>query len=156
MRKSALRSMILAPFATNGGAASADAALLLIAANEGVQEQSRRHGTLLSLLGIKQVVVLVNKGSASAAEILSGGLQDYHRAKIVGEQSFGKGSVQEPEDFSDGSGIHITVAKWLRPSGDWIDKKGVTPDVIVKWDNPTSGLPKDDPQLSRAIEVLSQ
>lgn len=112
----------------------------------------QRNGRLLTI----PVVVLVNKGSASAAEILSGALQDYKRVKIVGEQSFGKGSVQEPEDLGDGSGIHITVAKWLRPLGDWIDKKGITPDVVIKWDGSGAGLPKDDPQLQKAIEILSK
>lgn len=92
------------------------------------------------------MVVLVNEGSASAAEILSGALQDYKRAKIVGVKSFGKGSVQMPQDFADGSGIHITVARWLRPSGDWIDKIGIIPDVEV--------VAEPDVQLQKAIEML--
>lgn len=101
------------------------------------------------------LVVLVNEGSASAAEILAGALQDYKRAKIVGMKSFGKGSVQQPEDFSDGSGIHITVAKWLRPSGDWIDKIGIMPDVEVKMDDPsTSSGQLQDVQLDKAMEML--
>lgn len=100
------------------------------------------------------LVVIVNKGSASAAEILSGALQDYKRAKVVGVQSFGKGSVQQPEDFADGSGIHITIAKWLRPSGEWIDHIGITPDIEVKWEDPKEGKPEEDPQLSKAVEIL--
>lgn len=99
-----------------------------------------RNGRLLK----QKIVVLINGGSASAAEILAGALQDYGRAEIVGEKSFGKGSVQQPEDLPDGSGIHITIAKWLRPSGDWIDKKGITPDVMA-----TEGA-----QLEKAIEML--
>lgn len=97
------------------------------------------------------LVVLVNEGSASAAEILAGALQDYKRAKIVGMKSFGKGSVQQPEDFSDGSGIHVTVAKWLRPSGDWIDKTGIMPDVEVKMDEKDES---NDLQLKKAVELL--
>lgn len=106
-----------------------------------------RTGKLLKM----PVVVLVNEGSASAAEILAGALQDYKRAKIVGMKSFGKGSVQQPEDFSDGSGIHITIAKWLRPSGDWIDKIGIMPDVEVKMDEKDVS---NDLQLKKAMELL--
>jgi carboxyl-terminal processing protease len=68
----------------------------------------------------------------------------------VGVKTFGKGSVQQPEDLPDGSGVHITIAKWLRPSGDWIDKKGITPDVVVELDDKS----KDDTQLEKAIELL--
>lgn len=108
-----------------------------------------RAGSLLKT----PLVILINEGSASAAEILAGALQDYKRAKIVGMKSFGKGSVQQPEDFSDGSGIHITVAKWLRPSGDWIDKIGIMPDVEVKIDENATDSAKDV-QLEKAMETL--
>jgi carboxyl-terminal processing protease len=110
-----------------------------------------RNGQLLKV----PLVVLINEGSASASEILAGALQDAKRARVVGVKSFGKGSVQQPEDFPDGSGLHVTVAKWLRPSGDWIDKKGINPDVTVNWDNASeSARWEDDPQLSKAIEIL--
>ena len=110
--------------------------------------KSDRTGRLLK----NKMVVLVNEGSASAAEILSGALQDYKRAKIIGVKSFGKGSVQMPQDFSDGSGIHITVARWLRPSGGWIDKKGIIPDVEVKAEK----IDQDqvDVQLQKAIQIV--
>jgi carboxyl-terminal processing protease len=90
------------------------------------------------------LVVLVNGGSASAAEILAGALQEHKRATLVGEVTFGKGTVQEPQDFEDGSGIHITIAKWLLPSGKNIHKEGVSPDFEVETEK----------QLDKAIEVL--
>jgi len=105
-----------------------------------------RNGRLLDM----KTVVIVNKGSASAAEIFSGALQDYKRAKVVGVQSFGKGSVQEPIDFPDDSGIHITIAKWLRPSGAWIHKVGIKPDVEVKLGEDVA----KDEQLDKALELF--
>jgi len=97
-----------------------------------------------------KLVVLINGGSASASEILAGALRDYNRGKLVGEKSFGKGTVQSPEDFTDGSGLHITIAKWLLPSGKNIHGEGVAPDVEVK----AGEDPKVDLQLQKAIEVL--
>ncbi|NMB83829.1 S41 family peptidase [Candidatus Roizmanbacteria bacterium] len=87
--------------------------------------QVLRNGALTDI----PLVVLINKGSASASEILSGALRDYKRAKLVGENTFGKGSVQEPVDLSEGAGLHVTVAKWILPNGDWINGKGIAPDI---------------------------
>ncbi len=119
--------------------------------------KANRNGRLLK----NKMVVLINEGSASAAEILAGALQDYKRAKIVGVKSFGKGSVQMPQDFTDGSGIHITVAHWLRPNGEWIDKIGIIPNVEVIAQKPDPDKPRDtasdeqaDAQLQKAIEML--
>lgn len=109
-------------------------------------DKSRR-----KLLGDKLVVV-VNGGSASASEILAGALRDYGRGKLVGEKTFGKGTVQQPEDFGDGSGLHVTVAKWLLPKGSNINKDGIIPDVEVKY----NADDKEDMQLKKAIEVLTE
>jgi carboxyl-terminal processing protease len=97
------------------------------------------------------VVILINKGSASASEILAGALRDNLKVKLVGVNSFGKGTVQEPREFPDGTGIHITIARWITPSGDWIHEKGIAPDIEVKID---PEKPEDDLQLKRAIEEL--
>jgi carboxyl-terminal processing protease len=113
-------------------------------------DQSRRK------LLTEKLVVLINGGSASAAEILAGALKDYKRGKLVGEKSFGKGTVQQPEDFPDGSGLHVTVAKWLLPLGKNIHKEGIMPDIEIKYEPPkeTDAEDKLDNQLDKAIETL--
>lgn len=95
-------------------------------------------------------VVLVNGGSASASEILSGALRDQRNIKLVGEKTFGKGTIQEPEDLDNGAGIHITIAKWLTPKGTWVNGNGLEPDVKIENDPETT----EDEQLQKAIEVL--
>lgn len=100
------------------------------------------------------LVVLVDNGSASAAEILAGALQDYQRATIVGETTFGKGSVQDYEQFSDGSSLKLTVAKWLTPLGHSIDDSGIVPDVEVTLTADDYNNNRD-PQLDKAIELLT-
>lgn len=103
----------------------------------------------------KPVVVLVNGGSASASEILAGALQDQGVAKIVGEKSFGKGSVQEIVDLAGGAQLKVTVAHWFTPKGRGIDKLGITPDVTVQMttDDVNAGR---DPQLDKAKQLLVQ
>lgn len=103
----------------------------------------------------KPIVVLINKGSASASEILSGALKDNHRASIVGEQSFGKGLVQEINRLPDEAGMNITIQRYLTPSGNDIHKKGISPDVVIELTE-EHVKNKDDVQLKKAIEVLGQ
>ncbi|MEK7113068.1 MAG: S41 family peptidase [Patescibacteria group bacterium] len=104
----------------------------------------------LGLLINMPIVVLVNEGSASASEILAGALRDGRKANLVGEKTFGKGTIQEPLQLEGGSGLHITVARWITPSGYWVNEKGLEPDVLVK-DDPDS---LEDEQLEKAIELL--
>ena len=101
----------------------------------------------------KPLVVLINKGSASASEILSGALKDNHRAVIVGEQSFGKGLVQEINKLPNSTGINVTIQRYLTPSGSDINQKGITPDVIVELTEENLEA-KNDVQLKKAIEIL--
>ncbi len=103
----------------------------------------------------KPIVVLINKGSASASEILSGALKDNHRATIVGEQSFGKGLVQEINKLPDEAGMNITIQRYLTPSGSDINKKGITPDVTVELTKENVEA-KKDVQLEKAIEILEK
>ena len=107
-----------------------------------------RVGNLLEV----PLVVLINQGSASASEILSGALRDHDRAQLVGETSFGKGSIQTPEDLPGGSGIHITTARWLLPKGDQINEKGIKPQFEVKSATDAAAL---DPQFEKAYELLT-
>ena len=104
------------------------------------------------------MVVLINKGSASASEIVAGALKDRKRAKLVGEKSFGKGTIQEAQDLEGDTGIHITVAKWLTPQGHWVnDTEGLEPDVKVELPKVKEGEKEDktlDPQLEKALELL--
>lgn len=96
---------------------------------DGIQDVKRANGRALTT---KPMVVLVNEGSASASEILSGALQDNNRAVLVGQKTFGKGLVQSVRGLSDGSGMTVTIAKYLTPSGRDIHKHGIDPDVTAK------------------------
>ncbi len=112
----------------------------------------RRTGRLMDI----PMTVLINQGSASASEILSGALRDYDRATIIGEKSFGKGSVQEALDLSKGAGLHVTVAKWILPKGEWINGKGIMPQIEVKneLEEGNTLTRESDQQLNRAVEEV--
>ena len=100
-----------------------------------------------------QVVLLVDGGTASASEIVAGALQDHQRATLIGQKTYGKGSVQQVFDLSDGSSVHITSAKFLTPNRRQIDGEGLMPDleVVISDDDRSEGR---DTQLERAIEYL--
>ncbi|MGC9046538.1 MAG: S41 family peptidase [Minisyncoccia bacterium] len=101
------------------------------------------------------VVVLVDDGSASASEILAGALRDDRNIKLIGEKTFGKGTVQQIETLSDGSEIKISIAQWLTPKGYTIDKVGLMPDYKVPITDDDIKNNKD-PQLQKAIQVLKE
>lgn len=100
-----------------------------------------------------KLVILLDGGSASASEILAGALKDHDKAKLVGTQSYGKGSVQEVVDIGDDTILKVTIAKWLTPSGISISKKGLTPDFIVE--NTKTKDNEKDAQLEKALELLN-
>jgi len=106
----------------------------------------KEYSTGMGLLSEFKTVVLINKGSASASEILAGSLQDYSRAKLIGEQSFGKGTVQELSYYDDNSIFKLTISKWLTPLGQDINKKGLTPNKTV------TNIGNVDTQLNTALE----
>jgi carboxyl-terminal processing protease len=100
------------------------------------------------------IAVLVNGGSASASELLAGALQDRGIATIIGTTTLGKGTVQNWQSLVNGGGVRLTIAKWLTPNGRWIHEQGITPDIVVEWENPTYMPGEDDPQLDAAVEFL--
>jgi carboxyl-terminal processing protease len=97
-----------------------------------------------------KMVVLINKGSASASEIFAGALRDIRGIQLVGATSFGKGTIQEPQQINGGAGFHITIAKWLTPNDVWVNEGGLVPDTEVEDDSETV----EDEQLQRAIEEI--
>lgn len=118
-----------------------------------VQEyKSSKGGELVN----SKLIVLVDSGSASASEILSGALQQNNRAKVIGTKTYGKGTAQTIQNLSDGSSLHVTVLKWLLPNGEWLNRDNpITPDIEVELTNDDfmKGL---DPQMDRALEEVNK
>lgn len=129
--------------------------------SNGLTDQLRANGN--ARLAAIPTVVLINGGSASAAEILAGALHDIRNVPLIGEKSFGKGSVQQLESFYNGASLKVTVAKWLTPNGVSISETGIAPTDEVKidlkeykekgWEIGTVGK---DPQLDKAVAVILQ
>ncbi len=128
----------------------------------GEEDHQKANGRALT---DKPMVILVDGGSASASEILSGALQDHKRATLVGTKTFGKGLVQSVRGLGDGSGLAVTIAKYLTPDGRDINKLGIVPDVVFEMseeqrkelqrDRTKIGTP-DDPQFAKALAVLEE
>lgn len=137
-----------------------DGVIVSTKTRDGVQDIKRASGKALTKA---PVVVLVNEGSASASEILSGALQDNNRAILVGQKTFGKGLVQSVRGLSDGSGMTVTIAKYLTPSGRDIHKFGIQPNITAKLtEDDAKNLKfdqlgtKNDPQYKIAETALSK
>lgn len=125
--------------------------VVVVSQEDGTGEKVSLRVNRNGLLKTPPVIVLINKGSASASEIVAAALSENNRAKLLGETSFGKGTIQSAEDLGEGAGIHITIAKWLTPRDNWIHKKGLKPDIEVQLSDKE---PERDIQLEKAIEEL--
>jgi carboxyl-terminal processing protease len=121
--------------------------------NFGGKDQKIHYSKGNGLLSSYSLVVLVNQGTASGAEILAGALRDNKNVLLIGEKTFGKGSVQTLEKLSNDSSLKITIAKWLTPKGEMINEKGLEPDIKIKMSEEDYKQGKD-PQLEKALEVL--
>ncbi len=135
-----------------GSAFIEDGVLLRQVARDQSEEVTRSSGGYADIEA--PIVVLVDETSASAAEVLAGAMQDYGVATIMGEKTFGKGTVQNIPPLSNGGGLRITVRRWLTPNGHWIHEQGITPNIIVEWNPETEEEEADDEQLQAAIAYL--
>ncbi len=131
----------------------ADGPIFWEQAADGTQTETTATGQGIATGADIKLVVLVDKGSASASEIVAGALQDRKRATIVGETSFGKGTVQQWIQLQDGSALKLTIAKWLTPDKHWIHHVGIIPDVPVA--TPADATPDKDPVLDKAVSLLT-
>ncbi|MCY4023024.1 MAG: S41 family peptidase [Anaerolineaceae bacterium] len=117
-------------------------------------EEEQVHGADGSYLGLTlPMAVLVNEQSASASELVAGALQDRDRAIIIGQPTFGKGTMQNLFALDNGGGLQLTIARWLTPEGHWIHESGIVPDILVEQAVPTPPQDKD-PSLQAAVEHL--
>ena len=119
---------------------------------DGREQTYPREGKFL--LGDTKLVVLVDGGSASASEIVAGAIQDAGIGKLIGEKTYGKGSVQLPNTLSDGSQLRVTIARWFTPKDRAIHGVGLEPDIVVPLTDDDRQA-KRDPQLDRAVEFLT-
>lgn len=126
-----------------------DQIMVIVEGKERTEHRTKRDGKFADY----PIVILINNGSASGAEILAAAIRDNREAKIIGEKSFGKGSVQEPDLLSDNSLLKITTAKWLTPKGQHISEVGLNPDLVVKMTEEDYEQEKD-PQLEKALEII--
>lgn len=113
----------------------------------------RSSGKTLRQYTPEKMVVLVDGGSASASEILAGALQEHGVATLIGQQTFGKGSVQELVDLPSGASLKVTIARWLTPKGTSISDGGLTPDIIIGR-TPQQVVDGEDPQLDAALRFM--
>jgi len=102
------------------------------------------------------VFVLIDEGSASASEILAAALKHYSNATLIGKKTFGKGTIQDAQNFEDGSGLHITIAKWLTPKKEWIHGVGIEPDIEIDATEEGATDPLVDKQLDKALELAKE
>ncbi len=126
---------------------------LVVSERSRVEGENKYLGQGQALLAAMPTVILINGGSASSSEILAGALQDYDLAYLIGEKTFGKGSVQVLEDLPDGSSVKFTIARWYTPHDRSIDHDGIAPDEEIKLTPEDYGNDKD-PQLDRALEYF--
>jgi carboxyl-terminal processing protease len=114
----------------------------------------RSRGRQIQTFTPESLVVLVDQGSASAAEILAGALQDHEVATVIGQQTYGKGSVQELVELENGSSLKVTIARWLTPNGTSISEGGLTPDIVISLSQ-ANRIAEEDPQKDAAVRFLS-
>lgn len=129
-----------------------DEVLLRQVSRDKSEEVTRTNGDYADIEA--PIVVLIDETSASASEVISGAMQDYDVATLIGETTFGKGTVQNIPQLSNGGGLRITIKRWLTPNGAWIHQQGITPDIIVEWDPETPEDLENDLQLQAAIDYL--
>ncbi len=123
------------------------------ALGEDIPIKATRTGTLTK---VPAIYVLIDEGSASASEILAAALKDNKSATLIGKKSYGKGTIQESKEFSDGSSLHLTIEKWLTPKKEWVHGKGLQPDVEVDLYPEGSKDNTQDLQLDKALELAKK
>lgn len=127
---------------------------VVVIQQDGAGNQTPLSVSRKGLLTEVPIIALINKGSASASEIVAGALRDHNRARLVGEKSFGKGTIQSAIDVDDGASVHLSIGKWLTPNGIWVHKVGITPDIKVELDAKSVNGSGFDNQLQKAIFEL--